>query len=212
ILCPACGRTIDVPDYWAAKPQLRVKCRCGSAVRLGAAQRVVASASPPPACPSVAAVAPAAPVAAPTRPVPAAATPVAPAPAPPAGDSERPPARPRGARPPPATQTAGASTVSAALASPRAPFRVHWRHCANHPSTPSTTVCPTCRLGYCQSCEKRVQNAMVCPTCSNLCLVADDYANLEAGGRRRAPSPPRHPATIAGAPPRHPPRLVVVSG
>ena len=20
ILCPACGRTIDVPDYWAAKP------------------------------------------------------------------------------------------------------------------------------------------------------------------------------------------------
>src|SRR5262249_58724231 len=117
--------------------------------------------------------------------------------APPAVDTERTPARPRGAARPPATQTAGASTVSAALASPRAPLRVHWRRCANHPSTPSTTVCPTCRLGYCQSGEKRVQNALVCPTCSNLCLAADDYANLEAGRAPAAPPPPPPPRARA---------------
>src|SRR5262245_38756279 len=214
ILCPACGRTIDVPDYWAAKPPLRVKCPCGSAVRLGAAHRVVASASPPPACASVAAVAPAGPVAATTAPVPVAATPVSVAPvaaAQPAVDTERTPARPRWAAPPPATQTAGASPVSAAPASPRAPLRVHWRRCANHPSTPSTTVCPTCRRGYCQSCEKRVQNAMVCPTCSNLCLAADDYANLEEGERRRARSLVDDLGTIVGYPLRDPLGFVVLA-
>jgi hypothetical protein len=81
----------------------------------------------------------------------------------------------------------------------------------NHSSTPSTTVCPTCRLGYCQSCEKRVQNAMICPTCFNLCIMADDYANLEDRERRRVRSLVDDIGTIVGYPLRDPLGFVVLA-
>jgi hypothetical protein len=186
IVCPACGRTIDVPDYWAAKPKLKVKCRCGSAVTLAAAHRLPTTASPQPTPASAAAVVPAATASAPA--------------APPAAEATATPSRPRWAAPAPATQTAGAPAVHAAPASPRSAYRVHWRRCVNHSSTPSTTVCPTCTLGYCQSCEKRVQNAMICPTCSNLCITVDDYANLEDLERLRARSLVEEIGTIVGYP------------
>ena len=81
----------------------------------------------------------------------------------------------------------------------------------NHSSTPSTTVCPTCGLGYCQSCEKRVQNAMICPTCFNLCIMADDYANLEDRERRRVRSLVDDIGTIVGYPLRDPLGFVVLA-
>jgi len=81
----------------------------------------------------------------------------------------------------------------------------------NHSSTPSTTVCPTCRLGYCQSCQKRVQNALICPTCFNLCIMADDYANLEDRERRRVRSLVDYIGTIVGYPLRGPLGFVVLA-
>jgi len=72
-------------------------------------------------------------------------------------------------------------------------------------------VCPTCRLGYCQSCEKRGQNALVCPTCSNLCIAADDYANLEEGERLRARALVDDLGTIVGYPLRDPLGFVVLA-
>ena len=72
-------------------------------------------------------------------------------------------------------------------------------------------MCPTCRLGYCQSCEKRGQNALVCPTCSNLCIAADDYANLEEGERLRARALVDDLGTIVGYPLRDPLGFVVLA-
>src|SRR5262245_65717251 len=204
ILCPACGGAIQVPDYWAAKPELRVKCKCGSAVTLGAAQRLAASPSPQPASTPAAATVPTAP--APTAPVAVASvgTQTAPVPVSAAAalaevETTATPTRPRWAAPAPVPQTAGA-----APAIPRPTYRVHWRRCASHSSTPSTTVCPTCTLGYCQDCEKRVQNVMICPACSNLCITADDYANLVDLERRRARPLLDDLGPTVGHPPRHP--------
>src|SRR5215510_852819 len=212
IVCPACGRTIDVPDYWAAKPQLKVKCKCGSAVALAAALRLRASASPQPSLAPAAAVVLAAPAPAPTSTVPTAPAPAAPVSspaAPSAVETAATPSRPRWAAPAPATQTADPAV--AAPASPRPPYRVHWRRCVNHPSMPSTNVCPSCRLGYCQNCEKRVQNAMVCPTCSNLSITVDDYGNLEDCERRRARSLGAELETIIGYPLRDPLGFIVLA-
>jgi len=209
IVCPACGRTIDVPDYWAAKPQLKVKCKCGSAVALAAALRLPANASRQPSLAPAAAVVPAAPVLAPTAPVPAA--PVSTPAEPPAVETTATPSRPRWAAPAPAAQPADAAGVPVAPASPRPSYRVHWRGCVNHPSMPSTNVCPSCRLGYCQSCEKRVQNAMVCPACSNLSITVDDYANFEDCERLRARSLGAELETIIGYPLRDPLGFIVLA-
>jgi len=213
ILCPACGGSIQVPDYWAAKPALRVKCKCGSAVMLGAAQRLPASPPPLPASTPAAAVVPTAPVPTPTAPVPVASVgtqtapvPVSAAAALAAVETTATPTRPRWAAPAPVPQTAGA-----APAIPPPMYRVHWRHCASHSSTPSTTVCPTCTLGYCQDCEKRVQNVMICPACSHRCITADDYANLEDLERRRARSLLDDLGTIVGYPLRDPLGFIVLA-
>ena len=198
IVCPRCGRTIDVPDYWAAKPALKVKCKCGSAVVLGAAQRLPTAAAPSQPAPEPAAAV-------------ASAAPGAPPAAAPGAEATATPSRPRWAAPAPASQPAGAPAAHAVPASPRSSYRVTWRRCVNHPSTPSTSVCPRCTIGHCQSCEKRVQNAMVCPTCFDLSITVDDYVALEDRERRRARSLSAEIETIVGYPLRDPLGFVVLA-
>jgi hypothetical protein len=52
---------------------------------------------------------------------------------------------------------------------------------------------------------------MICPTCFNLCIMADDYANLEDRERRRVGSLVDYIGTIVGYPLRGPLGFVVLA-
>ena len=66
-------------------------------------------------------------------------------------------------------------------------------------------------VGYCAECEKKVQNASICPTCDGLCVNAKQHDEELARDRQRARPLMEDIPTIIGYPMRDPLAFVMLA-
>jgi hypothetical protein len=78
--------------------------------------------------------------------------------------------------------------------------RRSWRRCVNHPQAPSSSVCPSCEQGYCWTCERKVQTAVVCPGCDGLCVPSARHDTSQQTRELRSRSMGQELRTISGYP------------
>jgi hypothetical protein len=186
IRCTGCGRAIRVPDEKAQNPRLKVKCTCGTVFALADAMTAAEDA----ASAERAVVAPE--TASPfvghvSDPSPASIT------SPLEDLVDTPPPTPE---PVPARRT-------------RPPGG--WRRCVNHHAAQSQSVCTSCQIGYCPDCEKKTENAVVCPVCDGPCVPAAQYEGEQERKRQRQRSLMEEIEVIARYPVREPIAFAVLA-
>jgi hypothetical protein len=178
----ACSRDIVVPDERAANPRLKIRCTCATLFALADAPIAVAAPAPP---------------------SPATATPTGAGSGTPAAAATVPRS---GAQP------AGIASERAHAASERRPSRpVPWRRCSSHPHQRSESVCPACLVGYCASCERKVQGGSICSACDGLCVRTVDLEEKEARRVQRARSMMDDVGTLLSYPFRDPTAYVMLA-